>query len=87
MIMAIKQKIVAICDICGYMVDAVEMDEKDKSTWCSDDLNYNVPDTWAHGKEGIIDICPKCAKKLEKPEWNTRDSRERGFRYADARKK
>ena len=62
--MAIKKKMVAICDICGYMVDAIELDEKDKSTWCSDDLNYNVPDAWTHGKEGTIDICPKCTKKL-----------------------
>lgn len=72
----VKTRTVAICDICGYMVDAVEIENG---------MDYSVPDTWEHGKNNTIDICPRCAKKLEKPEWNTR--RPKGFSYADARKK
>lgn len=46
-----------------------------------------APDNWGHGKNGNVDICPRCAKKLERPEWNyrstggTRDVK--GFNYAD----
>lgn len=76
MIMAVRTKMVAICDICGYMVEAEEV---------NNGLDGNVPDTWGHGKNGNIDICPRCAKKLEKPEWNPRHPK--GFSYADARKK
>lgn len=76
--MAIKTKCVVICDICGFMVEAEEI---------NNGLDHNVPDTWGHGKNGDIDICPRCAKKLERPEWNYRSTREKGFSYADARKK
>lgn len=78
--MAIEQKLVTICDICGFMVEA-----KGDGIGCAE-----APDTWSHGKNGNVDICPRCAKKLERPEWNyrgVRDSREKGFSYADARKK
>lgn len=77
----VKTRTVAICDICGYMVDAVEIENG---------MDYSTPNEWSHGKSGNIDICPRCAKKLEKPEWkprNTRDSFTKGFSYADARKK
>ena len=73
--MSIEQKIVCMCDICGFMVEA-----NSDGIGCT-----STPDTWSHGKNGYIDICPRCAKKLEKPEWNPR--RQKGFSYADARKK
>lgn len=78
--MAIEQKIVCVCDICGFMVEAK----------CDDGVCARAPETWEHGKSGNIDICPRCAKKLEKPEWNyriPRESREKGFRYSDVTKK
>ena len=78
--MAIEQKIVCVCDICGFMVEA-----NGDGIGCAE-----APDNWGHGKNGNVDICPKCAKKLEKPEWSyrgTRGSLEKGFNYADARKK
>ena len=78
--MAIEQKIVCICDLCGFMVEA-----NGDGIGCAES-----PDTWGHGKSGNIDICPRCAKKLEKPVYNprsTRDSLAKGFNYADARKK
>lgn len=77
--MAVKTRTVAICDICGFMVDAEEI---------NNGLDHKAPETWTHGHYGDIDICPKCAKKLERPEWNYRGTRhEKGFSYADARKK
>lgn len=76
--MAIKTKCVVICDICGFMVEAEEV---------NNGLDHNVPDTWSHGKSGDIDICPRCARKLERPEWKPRNSFAKGFNYADARKK
>lgn len=78
--MAIEQKIVTICDICGFIVEA-----NGDGIDCA-----STPDNWSHGKSGNIDICPRCAKRLERPEWkprNTRDSFAKGFSYADARKK
>lgn len=56
MIMAVKTRTVAICDICGFMVDATELDNG---------MDYSTPENWSHGKSGNIDICPRCAKKLE----------------------
>ena len=79
--MAVKTRTVAICDICGFMVEA---------EGTGHGMDYSTPDTWSHGKNGDIDICPRCAKKLEKPEWNyrgTRNSLEKGFRYSDVTKK
>lgn len=76
--MAVKTRTVAICYICGFMVEAIG----DGSIECAE-----APDNWGHGKNGNVDICPKCAKKLERPEWNyrstggTRDVK--GFNYAD----
>lgn len=81
--MAIEQKIVCVCDICGFMVEA-----NGDGIGCA-----STPETWEHGKNGNIDICPKCAKKLERPEWNyrgtggTRNPLEKGFRYSDVTKK
>lgn len=77
--MAIRTKCVVICDICGFMVEAEEV---------NNGLDHNVPVTWSHGKNGNIDICPRCAKKLERPEWNPRSTRDvKGFRYGDIAKK
>lgn len=81
--MAIEQKIVCVCDICGFMVEA-----NGDGIGCAE-----APDNWGHGKNGNVDICPKCAKKLEKPEWSYRGAGgysatlEKGFKYSEARKK
>ena len=74
--MAIEQKIVTICDICGFMVEA-----NGDGIGCA-----STPDTWSHGKSGNIDICPRCAKKLERPEWKPRDMKGYGTRYGDVPK-
>jgi len=66
--MAIKTKTVAICDICGYMVEAN----------CDNVGCAEAPDNWSHGKNGGIDICPRCAKTLERPKWTPR---EKDFKY------
>lgn len=82
--MAIKTKTVVICDLCGFMVEAIG----DGSIGCAE-----APDNWGHGKNGNVDICPRCAKKLERPEWNYRGAGgysatlEKGFKYSEARKK
>ena len=49
--MAIEQKIVTICDICGFMVEA-----NGDGIGCA-----STPDNWSHGKSGNIDICPRFA--------------------------
>ena len=53
--MAIEQKIVCICDVCGYMVEA-KGSTIDAAT---------APDNWGHGKLGRIDLCPRCVKRVE----------------------
>ena len=75
--MAIEQKIVTICDICGFMVEA-----NGDGIGCA-----SAPDNWSHGKNSNIDICPRCAERLERPEWKPRNGFAKGFSYADARKK
>lgn len=59
--MAIETKVVCICDICGYMVESKEVNQG---------LDHNIPDDWSHGRSGLVDICPNCAKKLKKPTRN-----------------
>ena len=50
--MAIESKIVTICDVCGYMVEA-----KGDGIGCAE-----APENWGHGKLGRIDLCPRCVK-------------------------
>ena len=54
--MAIESKIVCICDVCGYMVEA----NGDSGLGRAE-----APENWGHGKFGNIDICPKCVKRVE----------------------
>lgn len=83
--MAIEKKTVCVCDICGFVVEAVKLE----SGALHDFEEYVCPDTWSHGKaDKNIDICPRCARKLERPEWNPRGTRDvKGFKYGDIAKK
>jgi hypothetical protein len=83
--MAIARRMVVICDICGWMTSATELTEEGNNvpSWATatDKDNYKSPDNWTHGKEGLIDICPRCTTLLKhQPAYNKfnyrRDNRE-----------
>lgn len=57
--MSIKKKTVAICDICGFTVDAKKIGSQYNETI------YGVPDGWEKAKANAkMHLCPDCVRKV-----------------------
>jgi len=57
----IKTQTVAICDICGFCVQAKVVGSQ------YNEYIYGPPDGWGKGVDKNVLICPACLKKLQIP--------------------